>query len=115
MKLNYNIGTMVYFGALQATFALAVVAHAVSAVAQAAGPENVLVVVNANSELSRNIGSYYVQRRSIPAKNVCSIHSPDRESISRAEYESAIAGPVGSCLESKHLTESILYIVTTQG
>ncbi|HYP08819.1 MAG TPA: TIGR03790 family protein [Bryobacteraceae bacterium] len=81
----------------------------------AAGPENVLLVVNANSGLSRAIGEYYAKRRVIPAANVCTIRTSDQETISREVFDSSIASAVGACLRSKKLTDSVLYIVTTQG
>jgi len=49
-------------------FALALAINRISGAGRA---ENVLVVVNANSSLSRSIGEYYTRRRAIPAKNVC--------------------------------------------
>ena len=88
---------------------------AAAATMQAAGPENVLVVVNTNSPLSRSIAEYYTRRRSIPATNACSIAASVDETVSRAAFDSTIAAPVGACLTSRRLTEAILYIVTTQG
>lgn len=78
-------------------------------------PENVLVVVNSESAVSRGIGEYYAQRRAIPAKNICRIKAPDRETISRDEYDRILAPGVGACLKRNGLVETILYIVTTQG
>src|SRR5215217_3025497 len=40
----------------------------VSPIAAAGKPENVLVVVNQSSALSRSIGDYYARQRGIPAK-----------------------------------------------
>ncbi len=78
------------------------------------GPANVLVVVNDSSPLSRNIGEYYVRKRSIPVQNVCRIHVVEEEGIARAGYDRDIAAPVAACLR-KGLTEQVLYIVVTQG
>ena len=86
-----------------------------SSAASASKPENVLVVVNANSAMSRSIGEYYARRRSIPSANVCTIKAPPQETVSRDEYTSSIASGVGSCLKAKRLVEQVLYIVTTQG
>jgi uncharacterized protein (TIGR03790 family) len=83
--------------------------------AQATKPENVLLVVNGNSAVSRSIGEYYSLRRALPKNNVCVIATPDQESISREEYSRLIAGPVGNCLKSRRLVESILYIALTRG
>ena len=83
--------------------------------AKATKPENVLVVVNGASALSREIGEYYAQRRAIPKTNICVIQSPEQETISRQDYDRLIVKPVTSCLESRRLVESVLYIAITQG
>jgi uncharacterized protein (TIGR03790 family) len=80
-----------------------------------AHPANVLVVVNSVSALSRSIGEYYSRRRAVPPENVCTITAPDRESITRDEYNRLVAGPVGVCLRSRGLIEPVLYIALTQG
>jgi uncharacterized protein (TIGR03790 family) len=80
-----------------------------------AGPENVLLVINQSSGISKQIGDYYARRRSIPATNVCRIEAPETEVISRQAYEDRVAAPIAQCLRSKGLTETILYIVTTLG
>ena len=78
-------------------------------------PENVMVVVNTESALSKSIGEYYVSRRHIPLANVCRIHVSVNELIPRADYDKQIALPVAACLKGKNLIESVLYIVTTAG
>jgi uncharacterized protein (TIGR03790 family) len=78
-------------------------------------PENVLVVVNGNSSLSRTIADYYARKRAIPQRNLCVIHAPDRETISRHEFESVVEAPLRDCLRGRKLVESIFYIVCTQG
>jgi uncharacterized protein (TIGR03790 family) len=88
---------------------------AIAASADANKPANVLVVVNANSALSRSIGEYYARRRAIPPPNVCTIKAPEQETISRDEYNRLIAAQVASCLKTRRLVEQVLYIATTQG
>src|SRR6476469_6161188 len=88
---------------------------AFEAAAAARKPEDVLVVVNQNSTLSRNIGEYYARRRAIPSKNVCAIRTLDQEAISREEYDKLVAAPIAACLKTRGLIESILYIALTQG
>lgn len=80
-----------------------------------AGPANVVVVVNTNSAISKNTGEYYARRRSIPQRNVCSLTAPEAETIERPVYEAAIEKPLASCLRTRGLVESTLYIVTTMG
>jgi uncharacterized protein (TIGR03790 family) len=76
---------------------------------------SVLLVVNADSSLSRNIGDYYARRRSIAETNICPIHTSQDEDISRDQYNARIAAPVAACLRKRGLVESVLYIVTTMG
>ena len=78
-------------------------------------PENVLVVVNQASPLSKTVGDYYVLRRHIPLANVCRISAPATEVIARDVYDKQIAASVAACLKSRKLVESVLYIVTTAG
>jgi uncharacterized protein (TIGR03790 family) len=83
--------------------------------ATAQKPENVLIVVNVSSPLSKTVAEYYARKRSIPAPNICRIRvSPDEE-IDRADYDKLVAKPVAGCLVQRGLRESIFYIVTTAG
>lgn len=78
-------------------------------------PDTILLVVNDNSPLSRNIGEYYAHRRGVPAANICHLKASTSEEISREDYDREIARPIGSFLRKQRLLESILYIVTTAG
>lgn len=80
-----------------------------------AGPENVLVVVNARSRISREIAEYYVHRRQIPQDNVCKIRAPEEERIEREVFDLDVARPIFKCLKSRDLQDRILYIATTRG
>jgi uncharacterized protein (TIGR03790 family) len=93
----------------------ALLALAFGPLALADTPDRVLVVVNENSTLSKSIAEYYVNRRGVPFKNVCRIRTAEREEIERVTFNDEIARPVGACLKSKGLVESIYYIVTTAG
>jgi uncharacterized protein (TIGR03790 family) len=112
-KLDYNIGYMHRFRVGWALPACLSVSCAIAA--GAGGPENVLIVGNANSATSRSIAEYYARKRGVPQKNVCIVQAPDKETITREEYDGQIATPVSACLKSRGLTESVLYIVTTVG
>jgi uncharacterized protein (TIGR03790 family) len=87
----------------------------VAAASTLTSPDRVLLVVNDNSPLSRNIGEYYARRRGVAAKNVCHLKTTADEEISREDYESQIAGRIGAFLRKEGLEESIYYIVTTAG
>ena len=78
-------------------------------------PENVLVVVNQSSELSRKVAEYYVRKRVIPKQNVCEIATTTAETVQRKTFDEEIASPVSKCLTARGLVESVLYIVTTAG
>lgn len=77
--------------------------------------ENVLLVVNQNDAVSREIGEYYRVRRRVPVKNVCSIAATRDEEISWRVYQQQIEEPIGDCLKKAGLVEKVLYIVTTLG
>lgn len=79
------------------------------------GPENVLVLVNRQSSISRRIGAYYVRKRGIPLANLCTINVTTGEDISREIFERDIATPVVDFLRKGILQEKILYVVTTLG
>ena len=78
-------------------------------------PENVLVVANQASPVSKSIAEYYARKRSIPTANICYIDTAAVEHIPLSIYTQQIAAPVIQCLTGKGLTEKILYIVTTLG
>jgi uncharacterized protein (TIGR03790 family) len=78
-------------------------------------PENVLVVVNQASPLSKQIGEYYALRRHIPQANVCRLDTKPEEEITRGTYDTHVAQPIAAYLGTHHLTEQILYIATTGG
>lgn len=75
----------------------------------------VLIVVNDNSSVSRNIADYYARRRSIPQTNICHIRASEQETISRDQYNVQIAAPISACLRKAGLVEQVFYIVTTLG
>jgi uncharacterized protein (TIGR03790 family) len=77
--------------------------------------ENVLLVVNRNSPVSREIADYYRPRRAGPAANVCTIDAPVEEEIHWPVYEQQVERAVGDCLRKGQLQEKVLYIVLTLG
>ncbi len=78
-------------------------------------PDQVLVVVNQSSAISRTIGDYYVLRRKVPLVNLCRIRVSPHEEIQRPDYDAAVAAPILRYLKQQQLGERILYIVTTSG
>ena len=75
--------------------------------------ENVLLIVNAGSRISQEIGEYY-HRRALPKENVCRIQTPERETIDRAAYES-LEKAVSACLDAHPASGRIRYLVTAKG
>ena len=82
---------------------------------QAQTPQNVLVVVNDNSPVSRSIGEYYAVRRAIPSRNIFHLRTTTDEAIPRSQYDLEIAAAIADYLKKNNLVESVLYIVTTLG
>jgi uncharacterized protein (TIGR03790 family) len=76
---------------------------------------NVLLVVNGNSAVSRQVADYYRPRRSLPVANVCILSTTENEEIPWVTYLKQIETPVANCLKKTKLTESVLYIVLTMG
>ena len=80
----------------------------------AAGPANVLVVVNKNNADSKQIAAYYVAKRKIPARNVLYVQSPaNDEFMNMQEYYGMLEKPIKAYLKKTGLP--IDYIVTTRG
>ncbi|MDP9169826.1 MAG: TIGR03790 family protein [Acidobacteriota bacterium] len=77
--------------------------------------DQVLVVENRKSAASREIGGYYIQKRAVPAGNVCVIDTAPDETVTRAVYERDVETPIGKFLWANRLQEKILYIVLTGG
>ncbi len=76
---------------------------------------NVLLIVNAESQVSQEIGEYYQRRRNVPSANVCRIRTPAIETIDRATYDDVVEKGVRACLEDHAQPEQIRYLVTTKG
>src|ERR1035437_9130184 len=86
-----------------------------SSLAWAQDAHTVLLVVNDNSSLSKNIGDYSAGRRAVPQTNICHIRTTEDEEISRDIFNRQIAAPIAGFLRSGGLVDRVLYIVTTMG
>ena len=72
------------------------------------GPENVAVVVNADSNSSTQIADEYVRLRKIPAGNVIRLSEvPDSESIDVGDFRSKLLGPVLDVIKQRGLSNQI--------
>jgi uncharacterized protein (TIGR03790 family) len=79
------------------------------------GPEGVLLVVNDNSEVSRQIGEKYAALRKLPPENVCRIRCPAVETVDRPVFEESIQTPIRTYLFEKKLSRTVSFILTTAG
>lgn len=73
----------------------------------------VLLVINAASAASREIGAYYRSKRKIPKENVVIINVSTTENIATHEYNSGIKAPVQEAINNTK--NPINYIVLTDG
>jgi uncharacterized protein (TIGR03790 family) len=78
--------------------------------AQAPLNERVMVVYNADEPESKQVASYYMAKRDIPASNSCKISVSSKDQIKQDEYDSAVKRPIQKCLE-RCGKDKILYIV----
>lgn len=76
------------------------------------GPENVLLVVNANSDSSKTIANHYIQLRKLPATNVVYIDwKAGIERISVNTFSTRLLSPLLKTIEQRGLSNQIDYIV----
>ncbi len=76
------------------------------------GPENVLVVVNSNSESSKTIANHYINWRQIPATNVVWIDWKGLpEWTGGHAFRDQILLPILTALDDRHLAPQIDYII----
>ncbi len=63
-------------------------------------PEEVLVVVNTESQDSVRLGKLYSELRHIPPVNIAEIKTPVQDEISRTRYDELIAVPLKETINS---------------
>ena len=78
-------------------------------------PDQVLIVANERSEISKQIAEYYQRARRIPALNLARIQTDPREEIDRETFRREIALPIATHLLQHRLPDQILVIVLTKG
>ncbi len=76
-------------------------------------PADVWILVNKNVPESRQVADHYIAKRGVPKGNVITLDLPKTEDITRAEYETKLAGPVRAALKEKKDAAKVL--VTTYG
>jgi uncharacterized protein (TIGR03790 family) len=75
---------------------------------------DVLVLINNNSAMSRQVGEYFADARDVPAAQVVYLDVPAREVINKDQYED-LEDQVKTYMLRNNLISSINYIVTTKG
>jgi uncharacterized protein (TIGR03790 family) len=75
---------------------------------------DVLVVINSNSAVSEQIGSYFAAQRNIPASNVVRIAVPVSEEINDIQFRD-LRTQLETIMLARGLKDAINYIVTTKG
>ena len=76
-------------------------------------PKDVWLVVNKNVPESRQVADHYIAKRGVPKGNVVELDLPKGEDISRADYDTKLAGPLRIALKEKKDEAKVL--VTTYG
>jgi hypothetical protein len=85
---------------------------AASAASAGGGPENVLLLVNANSDSSKTIANHYINWRQIPASNVLYLNYKGSPGIAGAiAFRDQILMPALTAIDERHLAQQIDYIV----
>lgn len=83
--------------------------------AQAQSAENVAIVINENSAASQKIGTYYTQKRALPASNVIRIRTATEDVVDRGIFVGTIQQPIAAAIASRGLQDRLLYLVLTKG
>lgn len=76
--------------------------------------DDVAIIVNDNSQVSIDIGTYFQEQRNIPTQNVIYITASVQEEIDSTEFEQ-IRQQIEVYLTTNNLTNTINYLVTTKG
>jgi len=78
----------------------------------AAGPENVVLVVNADSPSSKMIANNYIAMRKIPSSNVVYLNGiPPKESMALGDFKKLILEPIFAAMVERRIGGHIDYIV----
>ena len=72
------------------------------------GPENVLIVVNPDSEDSKEIGKFYAELRKVPASNIVEIPWDAKKGLTDVRtFRNRILGPILTAITNRGLTQQI--------
>jgi uncharacterized protein (TIGR03790 family) len=96
---------------------LALVVMACCRLGLALEPEEILLVVNTDCAPSMRLARYYCEKRGVPSGNIIPLSLGARlgDSISRADYEKRIAGPIRRTFATRQDLGRIQCLLTTYG
>ncbi len=77
--------------------------------------DDTILIINKNSQISKDIGNYFRSRRNISNSKIVYINTIDSEEINLENFNIQIRKPIENFLISNNLTGHINYIVTTKG
>jgi len=77
--------------------------------------DNLLVVYNKDMKASKELATYYGERRKVPADNLIGLPLPDGEFISRPDFESQLAIPLRQKLTTEQMRKKIHGMVLIYG
>jgi uncharacterized protein (TIGR03790 family) len=76
-------------------------------------PRDVFVVANRNVPGSRDVAEHYLAKRGVPKENLIELDLPAGEDISRADYDTKLAGPLREALKDRK--DAVKVILTVYG
>jgi uncharacterized protein (TIGR03790 family) len=88
---------------------------AAASAAYAQTGRQVLLVVNAASPASAQIGEHYAKARGVPADQIIKLTLPLKDEISQTDYTTLIERPLAAWFAASGAQDRILYLVLTKG
>ena len=78
-------------------------------------PDQVVVIINDSNLDSVRLGRYYVKKRGIPRSHLIALDLPNRESITRSEFEEDVVLPLRKALTERNLSKKTRVLTTLFG
>lgn len=81
------------------------------------GPQNVMVLFNADISDSESVATHYADVRDLPAGHLCGLTgiAEDETDLSLEDYKSWVLSPLQSCLSALPQPEDVDYLVVVRG
>lgn len=79
------------------------------------GPQDVLLIMNARSSESLEIGNTYRRARAIPYRQVLTLNTSTDFAVSYQTYLDEIEAPIRTYLKNQQLEDQVIYLVLTRG